>query len=134
MSKIKDDFIERRRYVRLDTPIDVSYVAPETGATLNTSAKNISADGLRFETPDKSIKQSDVLELKMVMRDAPNPVHAKARVIWKRKMSLEDTAAYDCGLEFMEIEEDNKNTFLKYLCDLIYNETKVMERSRKTKE
>ena len=120
MSKIKDDFIERRRYVRLDTPIDISYVVPETGTTLNTDTKNISADGVRFETPDKSVKESDVLELKMVIRDAPNPVHAKAKVIWKRKISLEDAASYDCGLEFTEIEEDNKNTFLKFLCDLIY--------------
>ncbi len=120
MSKIKDDFIERRRYVRLDTPIDISYVVPKTGNTLNTNTKNISADGVRFETLDKSIKESDILELRMVIQDAPSPVHAKAKVIWKKKMSLEDAAAYDCGLEFTEIEEDNKNTFLKFLCDLIY--------------
>ncbi|MFH1190437.1 MAG: PilZ domain-containing protein [Candidatus Omnitrophota bacterium] len=120
MTKMKDNFIERRRYVRVDTPIDISYVVPETGSTLNTSTKNISADGVRFETRDRSVKEADILELKMVAQDAPNPVHAKAKVIWKRKMSLEDAAAYDCGLEFTEIEEDNKNTFLKFLCDLIY--------------
>ena len=120
MSRPKDNNVERRRYVRLDKPIDISYAVPETGNILQTSTKNISADGLRFETHNKSIKESDVLELKMVMRDAPNPVHAKAKVIWKKKISLEDAAPYDCGLEFTEIEEDNKNTFLKFLCDLIY--------------
>jgi len=120
MVKIKDNYIERRRYVRLETPIDISYTVPETGHVLSTNTKNISADGVRFETLNKSIKESDLLELKMVIPGAPNPVHAKARVIWKKKISLEDAAPYDCGLEFAEIEEDNKNTFLKFLCDLIY--------------
>lgn len=120
MGKTKDSFIERRRYVRLETPIDISYTAPETGKVLNANTKNISADGMRFETLDSVIKESDLLEIKMVIRDAPSPVHAKARVIWKKKISLEDAAPYDCGLEFAEIEEDNKNTFLKFLCDLIY--------------
>lgn len=124
MTKIKDTFIERRRYVRLKTPIDIQYTVPDTGNVLKTASKNISADGIRFETTDKSIKESDVLELKMVIEDAPNPVHAKAKVIWKKKVSLEDAAPYDCGLEFTEIEEDNKNTFLKFLCDLIYSITK----------
>ena len=120
MKKPKDDFIERRRYVRLATPIEISYTVPETGHVLSANAKNISADGIRFETLNKAIKESDILELKMVMQDAPNPVHAKAKVIWKKKITLEDAAPYDCGLEFTEIEDDNKNTFLKFLCDLIY--------------
>jgi len=121
MTKAKDDFIERRRYVRLQTPIDISYTVPETGNILNASTKNISADGMRFETNNKTIKVSDITEIKMLIPKAPNPVHAKAKVIWKKKMSLEDAAPFDCGLEFTEIEEDNKNTFLKFLCDLIYD-------------
>lgn len=120
MGKTKDGFIERRRYVRLETPIDISYTVPETGKVLNANTKNISADGMRFETLNSAIKESDLLEIKLVIRDALSPVHAKAKVIWKKKISLEDTAPYDCGLEFTEIEEDNKNTFLKFLCDLIY--------------
>ena len=119
--KARDKFIERRRYVRLETPVDISYTVPETGRTISAGTKNISADGMRFETANKSLKESDVVEVKMVIPEAPNPVHAKAKVIWKKKTSLEDAALFDCGLEFTEIEEDNKNTFLKFLCDLIYN-------------
>jgi c-di-GMP-binding flagellar brake protein YcgR len=130
MVKVKDDYIERRRYVRLQAPIAVSYTVPETGNVLSTNTKNISADGLRFETLNKSIKESDILELKMVIQDAPNPVHAKAKVIWKKKISLEDAAPFDCGLEFTEIEEDNKNTFLKFLCDLIYTIKKETKNGR----
>ena len=131
MGKEKKDFIDRRRYVRLKVPINISYTIPETGNILDTSTKDVSADGIRFETTNKSIKESDILELKMVIQDAPNPVHAKAKVIWKKKMSLEDAAPYDCGLEFTEIEEDNKNTFLKFLCDLIYDIKKESKNAKK---
>lgn len=120
MFRPKDSSIERRRYVRLQTPITVTYTLPETGNVITTNTKNLSADGMRFETSDRSVKESDVLELKMLIPEAPNPVHAKVKVIWKKRMSLEDSAPYDCGVEFAEIEEDNKNTFLKFLCDLIY--------------
>ncbi|MBN2453506.1 MAG: PilZ domain-containing protein [Candidatus Omnitrophica bacterium] len=131
MSKTKESLIDRRRYVRLQTPLSISYQVPETGNVLNTGIKNISADGIRFETPNKLLKESDILEIKIAIPEAPNPVHARAKVIWKKKISLEDTAPYDCGLEFVEIEEDNKNTFLKFLCDLIYNIKKESKDAKK---
>ena len=121
MVKARDRFVERRRYIRLQTPINISYILPESGKIYNTVAKNISADGLRLETMDKVIKEADTIELKLDISGAVNPVHAKGRVIWKGRISLEDGAPFDMGLEFTEIEEDNKNTFLKFLCDLIYN-------------
>ncbi|MCM8761658.1 MAG: PilZ domain-containing protein [Candidatus Omnitrophica bacterium] len=131
VKKIRDIFVERRRYVRLQTPIPISYTVPETGSIHNTSTKNISADGLRFETFDKELKEDDLVELKLGITGAPNPVHAKGKVIWKKKISLEDAAPFDCGMEFTEIEEDNKNTFLKFLCDLIYAIRKEQKRTRK---
>lgn len=121
MGKAKDSLIERRRYVRLQTPIEISCALPGTGRVLNASTKNISADGMRFETQNKTIKESDILEIKMMIPHAPNPVHAKSKIVWKKRISLEDGAPFDCGLEITEIEEDNKNTFLKFLCDLIYD-------------
>lgn len=111
---------ERRRYVRLETPITISYVLPDGDSILHTSTKNISADGLRFQTFDKSLSEADTVTLNLHIPEAVNPVHAKATVIWKKRISLEDGAPYDVGLEFTEIEEDNKNTFLRFLCDVMY--------------
>ena len=48
-------------------------------------------------------------------------------MVWIKQLSLEDDAPYDIGIELTEIEEDNKNTFLKFLCDLIYNLSKESE-------
>lgn len=119
--KIKDKLIERRRYIRLKTPIPVTYTLPETGSIYNAFTKDISADGLRLETNAKDIKASSIVELRLDIYGAHNPVHVKGRIVWKKRLSLEDNAPYDVGVEFTEIEEDNKNTFLKFLCDLIYN-------------
>ena len=121
MVKTRSKLIERRRFIRLETSVDITYVVLENGNIYNTSTKNISADGLRFQTHDKDISQSSEVELKLNIPGIINPIHAKAKVIWKRKLSLEDMAPYDVGMELMAVEEDNKNTFLKFLCDLIYN-------------
>lgn len=119
--KIKDRLVERRRYIRLKTPIGLACTVPDTGSIYNAVTKDISADGLRFESDAKDIKVSDIVELKLEIPGTHNPVHAKGKIVWKKKMSLEDTAPYDIGVELTEIEEDNKNTFLKFLCDLLYN-------------
>lgn len=120
MKKHKDIQVERRRYVRLETPITISYVLPKGDNILHASTKNISADGLRFQTQDRSLKEADVVALNLHIPGAVNPVHAGGTVVWKKRISLEDGAPYDVGVEFSEVEEDNKNTFLRFLCDVMY--------------
>jgi len=124
MSRMRDEATERRRSLRLEAPIEICYTAPASGKIHKTKTKNISADGLRFEAHDKTLKQSDIIELKLVIPEAANPVHAAGKIMWKNKLSLEDNAPFDFGVEFTDVEEDNKNTFLKFFCDLIYDLSK----------
>jgi c-di-GMP-binding flagellar brake protein YcgR len=119
--KMPDRLIERRRYIRLKTPIPIIYTIADTGKIYRAVTKDISAEGLRFETSAKDLKESSIIEISLELYGANNPVHAKGTVVWKKKLSLEDAAPYDVGIELTEIEEDNKNTFLKFLCELIYN-------------
>ena len=119
--KIRDRLVERRKYIRLKTPISVTCAVMETGAVYNSVTKNISAEGLRLESKARDLKEGSVLELKLEICQASSPVHAKGKVVWKRQLSLEDNAPYNIGIELTKIEEDNKNTFLKFLCDLLYN-------------
>lgn len=128
MKRPKEVQSERRRYVRLESPITISYVLPDASTILHTSTKNVSADGIRIQTTDRSVKESDIIALNLHIPEAVNPVHAKGAVIWKKRISLEDGAPYDIGVEFTEIEEDNKNTFLKFLCDLMYAMAKEPKR------
>ena len=121
MPSLRNDFIERRKYLRLYTPIPITYTVAGESNIHRTVSKNISADGLSFEATNSGLTDSAMVELKLDIPAAQNPIHATGRVVWKKKISLEDGAPHDCGIELTEIEEDNKNTFLKFLCDLMYD-------------
>lgn len=84
--------------------------------------KNISPVGLRFEI-SKELKAPEGLDLSLYLPSDDKPIKLKAKVIWQAKTSLEDNAPYDVGVEITEIDDKNKNYFLKYLCDLLYEST-----------
>lgn len=112
------DFVEKRRYLRLNAPIELTVMA---GSNISkVLSKDISAEGVRFESNDRVLKNAALLEIKLDIPGTESPVHVKGKVAWSRQTSREDGAPIDYGVEFSEIEEDNKNTYLKFLCDLIY--------------
>ena len=131
MAKIDNKTVERRRYIRLTSPIGITYANPSDGRIHDADTSDISAEGIRFRAGDKRLDLSNILDLKLNIPGAPNSVHAKGRIVWKEKMTLEDNSPFDFGVEFIEIEEDNKNTFLKFLCDLIYKLPKEVKRAGK---
>jgi len=113
---------ERRRHIRLVTPLNVTYAVAGNDKIVKVVSKDISAVGVRFETKEK-IDKGSIVELTLELPKASNPVHARGKLVWLKRVSLEDGSPYEAGVEFIKIEEDNKNTFLKYLCDTIYNQT-----------
>ena len=119
--KIQDKLVERRKYIRLEAPVTITYAVADSNALYTATTKNISADGLRFETHDKALAPGSMIDLTLKISGMGSPVHAKGKIVWQKKMTLEDGMPFDVGVEFTEIEDDNKNTFLKFLCDLIYN-------------
>ncbi|MBL7156794.1 MAG: PilZ domain-containing protein [Candidatus Omnitrophica bacterium] len=110
---------ERRRYLRVKTPLKIRLIN-KNNVICQTTTKDITPHGLRLEIKDEGININDETELKIEIPNTPSPIHAKAKVVWKKKLSSEDGAPYNIGCEFTKIEEDNKNTFLKFFCDLLY--------------
>ena len=84
---------------------------------IQTQSKNISATGMMVET-EKEISSDTAVELSLTPAETPNPIHINAKAIWSEK--IEGQNLFNTGIEFTKIEEDNKNTFLKFLCDVIY--------------
>lgn len=111
---------ERRRFIRIEIPLKVAITAG--GKVDEVITKNISPIGMRFEIK-KELKNTEILEMSLSIPTSDMPVHLKGRVVWQNKTTLEDSAPYDVGIEIMEIEDKNKNVFLKYLCDLLYDST-----------
>ena len=114
---------ERRKYLRAGTPLDLRVIS-KSNTVQETQIKDMSPLGLRFKSKEENINMNDEIELKIQIPDGLSAVHAKAKVIWKKKLSTEDGASFDIGCEFIRVEEDNKNTFLKYFCDLLYAQEK----------
>lgn len=112
-------FEEKRKFLRLNMPVEMEYVLPGANKICTAVTNDIAAGGLRFATNEQLQKDLN-FEIKLKLPNVQNPVHASGRVAWLKKLTLEDSAPFDVGVEFLKIEEDNKNTFLKYLCDLIY--------------
>ena len=110
---------ERRKYLRVKMPLGVR-VINKGRIVLEAKTKDISPLGLRFDSVEDGMNINDEIELKIKIPGRPSPVHAKAKIVWKKKLSTENVSPYSVGCEFIKIEEDNKNTFLKYFCDLLY--------------
>lgn len=109
---------ERRKYIRLGIPIDIILrQQKQPSKEYKIPSKNISASGTLLELGEQ-LEIGEPLELKLVIPNAPNPVHAIGEVVWTTKEP--DKNIFNTGIQFVKIEEDNKNTFLKFLCDAIY--------------
>ena len=112
---------ERRKYLRIEAPLQIRVITGDR-VIRDVITKDISPLGLRFETAGKNIEINSEIELRLEISGLSSPVHANAKVIWQRALSTEDNAPHDIGCEFTKVEEDNKNTFLKYFCDLLYDQ------------
>jgi len=118
---------EKRRFIRFETALKVAYIAQEEpkiekfGTTID-----ISAQGIQLLTSHK-IKPGDKLDLKIFLPEALNPAHIKGIAIWSKEPDTAKSNLYSAGIDFEKIEEDNKNTFLSFLCGLMYIKDKKKE-------
>lgn len=111
---------ERRRFVRVDIPLELEIKSDSR--TEKVLTKNISPVGFMFETA-KKFEDSEDLDMILVLPSGGMRVGIKGRIMWQNKISLEDGAPFNIGVDLVEIGDDNKNAFLKYLCDVLYEST-----------
>ena len=108
---------ERRRFVRIETPLKVVIETKEGNCEVITT--NVSPVGLRFDIM-KELVGNEEINMFLYIPTSDAPVKLVCKLVWQTKKSLEDTAPFDVGVEIIHVNEENKNEFLKYLCDLLY--------------
>jgi len=113
---------EKRKFIRFESKLKVDYIvsAAESRVEKTGTTVNVCAGGLQLLTEGK-LGEGSVLELKIFIPNASNPAHLKGVVCWSKQDKGSEQESYCSGIEFQNIEEDNKNTFLKFLCDLMYD-------------
>lgn len=114
---------EKRRFIRFDIALKISYIVQkEPRIERLGTTKDVSASGTQLLTTER-LEPGDKLDLKVAIPGALNPVHLNGIVVWSKEIEPEKGLPYSAGIDFKKIEEDNKNTFLKFLCDLMYEKT-----------
>jgi c-di-GMP-binding flagellar brake protein YcgR len=110
---------EKRNFIRTDVsvPVDIYIQKDKEIEKIPAKAWNISASGIMLES-GVDLKVGMQAKINMIPPGTLNPVHCSGKIVWSTTSSKK--GRHNLGVEFLAIEEDNKNTFLKFLCDLIY--------------
>ncbi len=112
---------EKRRFIRFDISLKVNFIVQKKDIKLERTGitKDVSAGGLQLLTEEK-LENGNKLMLKIFIPGALNPAHLNGIVMWSKEIGTNKGPSYGAGIEFSDVEEDNKNTFLRFLCDLMY--------------
>jgi c-di-GMP-binding flagellar brake protein YcgR len=117
---------EKRDYIRTDiyVPMFLYVQSPEGSNKVKEGSNkvkartcNISASGMMVEL-DTDLPVGAKTKIEIIAPSTSNPIHCIGQIVWCTASG--SPSSFNCGVEFVSIEEDNKNTFLKFLCDLIY--------------
>ncbi len=115
---MKHKLPERRRFVRIEVPLRL--LVRVNGKDVEAVTRDISPVGLRF-CIEKELDLSKGLSMKLFIPLLEDSIDVSARIVWQKKISLEDAAPFDVGVEITHIQEIYKNVFLEYLCGLLYD-------------
>lgn len=111
---------ERRKYVRMTIPLEISYtIEGKEASPRKSTTKDISPDGVSFPIKEE-IPKGSLLNINVKIPTRPEAVAIKAKVVWYE----EGKDSYIVGLEFIHISEEAKQDFLQYLCNLMYSQLK----------
>jgi len=108
---------ERRRHIRIDTPILVEFPNPSTMKTERSFTQDVSETGMRFPTAVKlQIGQELPLTMELPFHDAV--MHATGEVLWIREVSRLGAPQYDIGVQFRWIEDPDRQRLARHLTSL----------------
>lgn len=107
---------ERRKFIRLDTTIDIKYKILKMGKKGEAVSKNISGEGIRLSV-DEEIPPASILLLEMKIPVYPESITAKGIVIWSKKSGIKK---FEIGVKFIKINPIVKTKIFKYIYEHIY--------------
>lgn len=111
---------EKRKFIRFEIALKVTYtIQKEPKMEKVGITKDVSAGGIKLLTEER-LETGKKVDLKMFIPEALNPAHLNGVVLWSRDNEEGKKPSYCAGIEFGRIEEDNKSTFLRFLCNLMY--------------
>ena len=105
---------ERRRHIRVETPVLVEFPNPETMKTERSFTFNVSDTGLRFPTPVRlQVGQEIPLTLELPFHNAT--MHATGEILWVREISRLGAPQYEIGVRFHWMDDPDRQRLMRHL-------------------
>lgn len=105
---------ERRRFERIESLVVVKYVSRAGEISGHSLARDWGAGGLGMPS-EGSIPKGTALDLVISISDGnEKKIPAAAKVVWSRRNGEFWKNRYSVGLEFLDIEPQDKNRILDY--------------------
>ena len=108
---------ERRRHVRIDTPVMVEFPNPQTMKTERSYTQDVSDTGMRFPTEVRlAVGQQIPLTLQLPFNDSS--MHATGDVMWVRVIARLGGPQYEIGVRFRWIEDPDRQRLTRPLATI----------------
>jgi c-di-GMP-binding flagellar brake protein YcgR len=111
---------EKRKFVRLNTSVDVIYsVLKKPEEKLTTQTKNISAGGICIIAHEK-LDIDTFLIISIYFPGEALPIVCEGRVVWTKAFQIgKEAAHYDVGVEFTKINPEDRKKIDQYVFSYI---------------
>ena len=108
---------ERRRHIRIETPVLVEFPNPSTMKTERSFTQDVSESGLRFPT-DVKLQIGQELPLTLALPFDNAKMHTTGEVLWIREVARLGAPQYDVGVRFRWIEDPDRQRLTRHLSSL----------------
>ncbi|MBL7084588.1 MAG: PilZ domain-containing protein [Candidatus Omnitrophica bacterium] len=122
------NFVERRRYVRLNVNTKVNFMVKGekdvSRENLSGLSKNISIEGICF-TSKQQLKPGANLQLEIFFPSDPEPLLLRGEVKWCWPIEApegKDSVSFGIGVKLYTLKKTDENRYMRYVLD------KMMER------
>jgi c-di-GMP-binding flagellar brake protein YcgR len=109
---------ERRRFVRLDTRLDVTYTVLPTAQAQHATTKDISGGGICLFS-DRVLQPGDRLQVAMKLPDREQPVNFIAEVVWSEPYEVIGKGgrqrSVEVGVRFLEIAPNDQAAVMQHV-------------------
>jgi len=110
---------ERRKYVRLDTRLKITYnILEKEGGPQQSETRDISGGGIRLFLDDP-IAEKTLLQITIQLPEDPTPIRCVGKVVWVESFSVlqgeKKEDQYEAGVIFTDIEQKDRDRIIKYV-------------------
>ena len=109
---------ERRRFVRLDTRLEVDYQIAPSGDAQVVVTKDISAGGICFFA-DRVLKPGTRLTMRLMLPGRAQPIQCTAEAVWSDQYELigkgRRQRSVEVGVRFLEISPADQAAIMQHV-------------------